>query len=300
MRKQKKWFIRALLIWSMVLTLLAPSLVYAASKGANTGEKSCAYIQFYNFSDDSYSYLYCSDNLKDNYGYTVEKIKGAAYSAKTNTLTLNNYSHATVMLSANEMGDDFKIKLKGTNKLQQLEVWGYGYGGTLKLTGNGTLIVNKNKNAQNAITLHAEESNAYFKVDESVKLKAYARTNSDFSVCVYGTKKSKNAITFTNNKTLNKKVKKNRDKELTFTQVSYEGQTLDLFLYEKDGKYYGMFYEATGGYYRIFQLSKNGDKYEVEEELEHTSNGTIPSAYNAITVDGKTYSFYIKGSINKK
>lgn len=118
----------------------------------------------------------------------------------------------------------------------------HDYGGTLKLTENGTLIVNKNKNAQNAISLYVEESNAYFKVDKSVKLKAYARTNSDFSVCVYGTKKSRNAITFTNNKTLNKKVKKNRDKELTFTQVFYEGQTLDLFLYEKDGKYHGMFY----------------------------------------------------------
>lgn len=69
----------------------------------------------------------------------TEAVNGLSYDKKSNTLTMKNF--AGKILSINEMGDDFVIKVKGTNNLSKLWVWGYGYCGSVKLTGNGSLNI---------------------------------------------------------------------------------------------------------------------------------------------------------------
>ena len=113
------------------------------------------------------------------------------YDKKTNTLTLNGYQEAEKRIVANEMGDDFKVKVVGNNQIQGIAVWGYSYGGSLTLEGNGSLEINKNRVQGEPISLMAEEANAQFKVKQGVTLKVYrdnkfpSYTASAFSTPMY-------------------------------------------------------------------------------------------------------------------
>ena len=49
-------------------------------------------------------------------------------------------------LATNEMGDDLKLHLVGDNHIAELVVWGFGWGGNLEITGDGSLTINENKN----------------------------------------------------------------------------------------------------------------------------------------------------------
>lgn len=54
-------------------------------------------------------------------------VDGASYDQASNTLTLTNYDHPDVALYTNMMGDDFKLNLVGSNKLQNLGIWHGGW-----------------------------------------------------------------------------------------------------------------------------------------------------------------------------
>ena len=68
-------------------------------------------------------------------------VDGASYDQASNTLTLTNYDHPDVALYTNMMGDDFKLNLVGSNKLQNLGIWHGGWGGSLTICGSGTRMV---------------------------------------------------------------------------------------------------------------------------------------------------------------
>ena len=53
-------------------------------------------------------------------------------------------------LATNEMGDDLKLHLVGDNHIAELVVWGFGWGGNLEITGDGSLTINENKTSQTA------------------------------------------------------------------------------------------------------------------------------------------------------
>ena len=61
-------------------------------------------------------------------------------------LTLTNYNNPTNILVANEMGDDLKLNLVGDNHISELVVYGFGWGGNLEITGDGSLTINENEN----------------------------------------------------------------------------------------------------------------------------------------------------------
>lgn len=46
----------------------------------------------------------------------------------------------------------------GNNQIQGIAVWGYSYGGSLTLEGNGSLEINKNRVQGELISLMAEEA----------------------------------------------------------------------------------------------------------------------------------------------
>ena len=124
-----------------------------------------------------------SDNTVKN-----DAISGVTYNRETNELTLDDGING-IALSINMMGDDFTIRVDGRVSLDQIMVWGFGYGGNLNIKGNGELTVNEAKKFPTAIAMNAEgtEAKVNFGSDVKVKLFAaegnvietYASTNSD-------------------------------------------------------------------------------------------------------------------------
>ena len=149
-----------------------------AANGPNEQDWSSAYIVI----DDG------SANPKQLYNanksVTISTVKNIRYDKKTNTLTLNGYQEAEKRIVANEMGDDFKVKVVGNNQIQGIAVWGYSYGGSLTLEGNGSLEINKNRVQGEPIFLMAEEANAQFKVKQGVTLKVYRDNKFPSSIVV--------------------------------------------------------------------------------------------------------------------
>ena len=73
------------------------------------------------------------------------------------------------------MGDDFKVVVKGENQLRAILIWGDGYGGNLTVSGNGKLIINKNKKQKSAISMYAEGTKGLLTIEKSVNLEAYSQ-----------------------------------------------------------------------------------------------------------------------------
>ena len=78
-----------------------------------------------------------SDNEAKN------EVPSAVYDRATNTLTLTDFNEPNYGLEMNMMGDDFKIKVVGECALAGVVSYGYGWGGSVTLTGDGTLSVNQ-------------------------------------------------------------------------------------------------------------------------------------------------------------
>lgn len=101
----------------------------------------------------------------------ISDIEGVRYDAVTNTLTLDHYSGS--VLNVNLMGNGFTIDLVGDNYLDQLLVWGFYYGGSVKITGNGSLTVNRDMRFPTGIDLMAEYSESCLMLDSHVRVEAY-------------------------------------------------------------------------------------------------------------------------------
>ena len=75
----------------------------------------------------------CQYSIDDTVVFSTNEkntVDGASYDQASNTLTLTNYDHPDVALYTNMMGDDFKLNLVGSNKLQNLGIWHGGWGGS--------------------------------------------------------------------------------------------------------------------------------------------------------------------------
>ncbi|MCR4594105.1 MAG: hypothetical protein K5761_03530 [Clostridiales bacterium] len=84
-------------------------------------------------------------------GYEVETAEGVAYDKASNTLTLTNFT-APMFLNIVSMGDDFKIKLVGTNKLDSIYISdGQENGCSVAFIGNGNLTLNEDRDEEFAI-----------------------------------------------------------------------------------------------------------------------------------------------------
>ena len=113
---------------------------------------------------------------------------GAVYDEMTNTLTLTDFK-GSYMLRTNLMGDDFTLCVKGECALSAIVVYGGGeiqpkWGGSLTITGDGTLTVNGNKQQESGVIFYPQsEETAQFTVDPQVTLNVYG---SRTAVEVYG------------------------------------------------------------------------------------------------------------------
>lgn len=136
------------------------------------------------------TYIYSSEET------TVSTVKGFTYNEKANTLTIENSDNKYV-LNATNMGSDFKLSVKGTNYLSNISLIGYGKDSNLNITGDGTLIVNKDKKYSQAIILMTLpnfssmmlsdpetfkiEIKPTLTIDNTVTLKLYASLDSEDS-----------------------------------------------------------------------------------------------------------------------
>lgn len=131
-----------------------------------------SFITFYNSEDPSGNKSIYEPNTVHN-----DALEGATYDKSTNTLTLNNVK-TSLSLSINEMGEDFKINLVGDNEIQYIIIYGFGYGGNVEFTGNGSLTVNKNKSSEIGIVMAAEGTVGSLTVDDTATLKVYGSENA--------------------------------------------------------------------------------------------------------------------------
>lgn len=213
----KRWKKMMAFCFAFLMSFVMFGSSVEAANGPNEQDWSSAYIVI----DDG------SANPKQLYNanksVTISTIKNISYDKKTNTLTLNGYQEAEKKIVANEMGDDFKVKVVGNNQIQGIAVWGYSYGGSLTLEGNGTLEINKNRVQGEPISLMAEEANAQFKVKQGVTLRVYRDKKYLSSIVVSYSSAAKDGIIFEGNDTLNQKVQKTPEKEAKrMTAAVYE------------------------------------------------------------------------------
>lgn len=151
-------------------------------KYAWSGEGSEEYIRLLYPDESAHVYLemgsvWASFGTYDSDGQfipnRVSTVPNARYDADSNTLTLENFTAS--VLDVNLMGNGFTIRLVGENRLDQLTVWGAGYGGSVTLTGSGSLTVNENGSAPGGvgIQINGEWSQSCLMIDRGVTLDVY-------------------------------------------------------------------------------------------------------------------------------
>lgn len=142
-----------------------------AENGPSSGEWSSAWIQL--IQGEEAQLLFSSSE-------PAVEVAGAAYDRETNTITLTNYNHPNTSLNTNEMGDDLKLKLVGENHISALVVWGFGWGGSLEIIGDGSLIINETKKSPIAIRFMAEGTKGVLKIGPEATLTAYRGSDAEY------------------------------------------------------------------------------------------------------------------------
>lgn len=150
-----------------------------------SGEGSEEYVRFLTNDNESAVYLIKGSawEVYDTDSPLVSALDGAVYDRDTNTLTLTDCT--ADVLDVNLMGNGFTIALVGDNHLSGIQVWGAGYGGSLKFVGDGKLTVT------DGVLLQSEGSGSCLMVGHGVTLDlsgsqfAVAVLNSTMSPAVY-------------------------------------------------------------------------------------------------------------------
>ena len=277
----------AVLFVALCVAFAMAAPVYGANNGPNKGKDAYSYVQVRTASK-SYT-VYCYDSK-----VKTSAPKGIKYNKKTNTLTITKYSNKKASVEANEMGDDFKIKVNGTCNIGQLSVLGYGYGGSLRLTGKGTLNINKNKLFEYAVFMNAEESASKLVIDKTVNLNAYSTKGGAPAVALYRTTVSKNGIQIKGKVTVKNKIKKISGEstayEWVYVYIENSPNAVEMFkLKDSDGKLYGCRYEQ---YYSIYALEANADgTYNGTLVAGQSSLEKIPDKYKVCGKSTKVYGY---------
>lgn len=98
-------------------------------------------------------------------------VPGISYDQASNTLTLDNYEGP--ILNVNMMGNGFRIRLIGDNRLDGIVAWGFYSGGSVLLTGDGSLTVNAGQQNPYGIRMEAEYSQTCLMIDRDVRLEVF-------------------------------------------------------------------------------------------------------------------------------
>lgn len=137
------------------------------------------FIRIYSLGDEDYVFLHAGQYWKDYEGITEETRRGISYDAERNVLTLQNFE--AEILGVNLMGNGFTIELIGNSYVNQVTVWGYHYGGSVRFTGSGSLVINDHyASATGGLVLDAEDSESCMMVEDGVILEIYGGNQEQY------------------------------------------------------------------------------------------------------------------------
>lgn len=289
-----KHFKKVSLMLAVLCMWVGCVMTVQAANGPNTGEYSAAYINIYNRGGTNTNhFVYVTGSQK------AETVKGAVYDKKTNTLTLTNYKHPTMSIEANEMGDDFKIKLVGDNQIKSLIVWGYGYGGSVEILGDGTLTINKNKGKNCGITMQPEGTKAVLKVSGKAVVDVYAGTDKMPFYVNSISEKYKNCVDADTDKTL-KTEAAYTDRYIMHHVVCLSDTPYAFDVYTKDGdansKYAIQIYDTSYYIYKLIYCKSLNLYYAHEIEYGNSSFNPFNMGYTRTMEEISAYTFKSKTS----
>ena len=301
--KLKRKLLAGLLTLCMAVGMAVPAF---AENGPSFGDYSSAYLRLGN-SEDGYQTLFANSGQ-------IDDVSGAVYDKASNTVTLTNYNNPTNILVANEMGDDLKLNLVGDNHISELVVYGFGWGGNLEITGDGSLTINENKTSQTAaIRFMAEGTQGLLKVGSNASVTAYKSAGENTHSA---------AFVSTTSSTL--PFQGNLEAALTMTpdsgvegeyavgatviyedEESYANRTWQLATKDNDGKLYGIYFfeanEYSEGQTDVFELVKvdglaSGNEY-LAVAVSKTAGVAWPEGYTK-DPEGKTVDAKISNTMN--
>lgn len=295
--KLKRKLLAGLLTLCMAVGMAVPAF---AANGPSSGDMSAAWVQLYDSSvaEPDGSYVLYSN------GGEADTVEGAVYDKATNTITLTNYNHPEMTLATNEMGDDLKLHLVGDNHIAELVVWGFGWGGNLEITGDGSLTINENKTSQiAAIRFMAEGTQGLLKVGSNASVTAYKSAGENtYSAAFLSTTSS--TLPFQGNLEAALTMTPDSGVEGEYAvgatviyedEESYANRTWQLATKDNDGKLYGIYFfeanEYSEGQTDVFELVKvdglaSGNEY-LAVAVSQTAGVAWPEGYTK-DPEGKT------------
>ncbi len=106
-------------------------------------------------------------------GEVRDTFEGIEYIEDSNTLVLDNVTANQIQIP--NMGDDFKIELKGVNHLEFL----YLQDTNATITGEGTLIVDSRENANSEVTssIYLVGTESFLRISNESTVKVYSKGN---------------------------------------------------------------------------------------------------------------------------
>ena len=305
--KLKRKLLAGLLTLCMAVGMAVPAF---AANGPSSGDMSYAWVQLYDSSvaEPDGSYVLYSN------GGEADTVEGAVYDKATNTITLTNYNHPEMTLATNEMGDDLKLHLVGDNHIAELVVWGFGWGGNLEITGDGSLTINENKTSQTAaIRFMAEGTQGLLKVGSNASVTAYKSAGENtYSAAFVSTTSS--TLPFQGNLEAALTMTPDSGVEGEYAvgatviyedEESYANRTWQLATKDNDGKLYGIYFfeanEYSEGQTDVFELVKvdglaSGNEY-LAVAVSQTAGVAWPEGYTK-DPEGKTVDAKISNTMN--
>ena len=289
--KLKRKLLAGLLTLCMAVGMAVPA--FAANNGPTSGDMSSAWVQL--VQGETGKFLYSNSGK-------VDTVEGAVYDKSTNTITLNNYNHPEMTLATNEMGDDLKLHLVGDNHIAELVVWGFGWGGNLEITGDGSLTINENKTSRTAaIRFMAEGTQGLLKVGSNASVTAYKSAGENtYSAAFVSTTSS--TLPFQGNLEAALTMTPDSGVEGEYAvgatviyEESYANRTWQLATKDNDGKLYGIYFfeanEYSEGQTDVFELVKldglaSGNEY-LAVAVSQTAGVAWPEGYTK-DPEGKT------------
>lgn len=255
--------------------------VKAANGPCDTGDWAYAYINVRNGEESNL--LFSSEG--------TNSIDGMSYDRESNTLTLNNYKSSTTVIATNMMGDDFKINLVGDNEIGSIDSYGDAWGGSINISGNGSLVINADKSDDYGIAFFAEGTNSVLSVADTCNVTIYS-----------GSK----AVVYTSDNLTNKPIKDNGTlkENVTYnvshpleisrlcaryyeydpytTNIVYKNETDNTSLYYIKELTYIEPAKVTYTLYKLTTKKAMGDVYYADKVGEYDN---IPAGYTKTTLD---------------
>lgn len=255
--------------------------VKAANGPCDTGDWAYAYINVRNGEESNL--LFSSEG--------TNSIDGMSYDRESNTLTLNNYKSSTTVIVTNMMGDDFKINLVGDNEIGSIGSYGDAWGGSINISGNGSLVINADKSDDYGIAFFAEGTNSVLSVADTCNVTIYS-----------GSK----AVVYTSDNLTNKPIKDNGilKENVTYnvshpleisrlcaryyeydpytTNIVYKNETDNTSLYYIKELTYIEPAKVTYTLYKLTTKKAMGDVYYADKVGEYDN---IPAGYTKTTLD---------------